>query len=174
MHHLADTLLLSYVLAVATIDGFRHRIPNVVTIPAAAVGLTLGAVGHGAAGLLASSEGLLVGFSVLLPFYFLGGFGAGDVKALAAAGSFLGPHGALEATVCTLILGGIGGTAVLLAVGGLSALQSMLRRWTFGAQVLCSTGHLAALPPPAGDAARLRFPYGIAIACGVAASLLWG
>lgn len=174
MHYLADILLLGYVATAAVIDSRRHRIPNAVTVPAAIVGLGLGTLTHGAAGFAAAGEGLLVGLVLFLPLYLLGGFGAGDVKALAAAGSFLGPHGALVAAACTLIAGGIGATAVLLAVGGVPALQAMLRRWVFGAHVLCATGESAALRPPAGDAARLRFPYGIAIACGVAASLLWG
>lgn len=174
MHLLADIVLLGYLMTVAVIDSRRRRIPNVLTVSAAVVGLCLGVSTHGTAGMAAAGEGLLVGLVLFLPLYLLGGLGAGDVKALAAAGAFLGPHGALIAAACTLIAGGIGATVVLLAVGGLPALQSMLRRWVFGAQVLCSTGSSAALQPRSGDAARLRFPYGIAIACGAAASLLWG
>lgn len=174
MRYLTDIVLLGYIVTVAVIDTWRHRIPNLLTAPAAVVGLVLGVLSHGAAGLLAAGEGLLVGLALFLPFYFLGGFAAGDVKALAAAGSFLGPHGALLATACTLIMGGLCGTAVLLAVGGLPALQSLLRRWTFRTYVLCATGRQAALAPEPDDAASRRFPYGIAIACGVAASLLWG
>lgn len=174
MHYLADVLLLGYVLTVAVIDGLRHRIPNALTVPAVAVGLVLGLSTHGATGLVAAGEGMLVGLFLFLPLYLLGGFGAGDVKALAAAGSFLGPHGALLATACTLIAGGIGGATVLLAAGGLPALLSLLRRWTFQGYVLCSSGHAAALPPDADDVARRRFPYGFAIAAGTAASLALG
>lgn len=174
MHHATDFLLLAYVAAVAVIDGLRHRIPNVLTVPAAAIGLALGTAAHGMHGLFVSGEGLLVGLCLFLPLYLLGGFGAGDVKALAAAGSFLGPQGAAAAAICTLIAGGVGGTAMLLAAGGVAALRSMLSRWTANAYVLCATGRLQTLPADPGEAARLRFPYGIAIACGVAASLIWG
>lgn len=145
-----------------------------LTVSAAAAALVLGTMAHGADGLLAAAGGLLVGFLLFLPLYLLGGFGAGDVKALAAAGGFLGPQGAVLATVCTLIMGGIGGMAVLLATGGFPALKCMLRRWTFRAYVVGATGRAAAIRADSDDAARRRFPYGIAIACGVAASLLLG
>ena len=174
MHHLVDILLLGYVTTVAVIDGLRHRIPNALTVPAAAVGLVLGLTVHGVTGMIAAGEGLLVGLFLFLPLYLLGGFGAGDVKALAAAGSFLGPHGTLIATACTLIMGGIGGATVLLSVGGLAALSSMLRRWMFQACVVCSTGRSAGLRPDPDDAVRRRFPYGFAIAGGTAAALALG
>lgn len=174
MHYLSDVLLLGYLISVAVIDSLRHRIPNVLTVSAATVGLVLGVSTLGVTGLIAAGEGLLVGLFLFLPLYLLGGFGAGDVKALAAAGSFLGPHGALVATACTLIAGGIGGTTVLLAAGGLPALLSLLRRWTLQGYVLCSSGHTATLRPASDDAARRRFPYGFAIAAGTAASLALG
>jgi prepilin peptidase CpaA len=174
MRDFVDIMLLGYAVIVAVVDTRRHRIPNALTVSAALIGLILGTMAHGADGLLAAILGLLVGFFLFLPLYLLGGFGAGDVKALAAAGSFLGPQGALLAAGSTLIIGGVGATLMLLAVGGFPALISMLRRWTFGAYVLCSTGRSAALRTDPDDAARRRFPYGIAIAGGIAASLLWG
>lgn len=173
MHYLTVVVLLGYVAAVAIVDSVKHRIPNALTVSAAAVGLILGAILHGAGGLLAATEGLAVGFFLFLPLYLLGGFGAGDVKALAAAGSFLGPLGALLATICTLIAGGIGGATLLLVIGGLPALRSMLGRWTFSAYMLSTTGRAVIVQSDPGDAAGRRFPYGVAIACGVAASLVW-
>lgn len=174
MHLLANTLLVAYLLAVAVIDGLRSRIPNALTVSAAAAGLVLGVVAHGPHGLLAAAEGLLVGFFLFLPLYLLGGFGAGDVKAIAAAGSFLGPQGALVAVICTLIAGGIAGLAVLVTAGGMPALRSLLVRWS----VLILAPSAAMRPPvhpgAANTAAELRFPYGIAIACGCIASLLRG
>lgn len=174
MHHLTHITVVGYALSVAAVDTLRHRIPNWLTVSAAGVGLLLGALTHGAAGLIWATEGMLVGFLLLLPLYLLGGFGAGDVKAFAAAGSLLGAQGVALATICTLLIGGIGALGVLLAAGGIAAVQSMLGRWTFRAYVLCSTGRSQDIEPPPGDPARRRFPYGIAIACGIAASLLWG
>ena len=105
MHNLLVIALLSYVTAVAVTDTLTQRIPNALTVPAAAVAVTLSIASHGVTGGLASSAGLLIGLAVFLPFYLLGGFGAGDVKALAAVGAFVGPQGVLLATICTLILG---------------------------------------------------------------------
>ncbi|HEX5209992.1 MAG TPA: A24 family peptidase [Steroidobacteraceae bacterium] len=174
MHNLLVIALLSYVTAVAVTDTLTQRIPNALTVPAAAVAVTLSIASHGVTGGLASSAGLLIGLAVFLPFYLLGGFGAGDVKALAAVGAFVGPQGVLLATICTLILGAAGALIVLLVTGGFSALQSMLGRWAMVGYVMSSTGRAAHISAPEGDAARRRFPYGIAIACGTAASLLWG
>lgn len=173
MHYVPATLLLIYVALVAVVDYRRQRIPNALTVSAAVLGLLLGAITQGAAGFFAAGEGLLVGLGLFLPMYLLGGTGAGDVKALAAAGTFLGPFGTLAAAICILIAGGIGGMAVLLAAGGPAALRSMTARWTMRTYVLCTTGRLPGITAEPSDAARLRFPYGIAIACGVAASLLW-
>jgi hypothetical protein len=68
----------------------------------------------GAAGLAASAAGVVVGFLILIPLYALGGMGAGDVKLLAAAGSFLGPWGALLAGIFTLLAGGALGLGALI------------------------------------------------------------
>lgn len=174
MHALTNTLLVGYLLAVAVIDSLRSRIPNALTVSAAVAGLLLGTIASGAGGLLAATEGLLVGFFLFLPLYLLGGFGAGDVKAVAAAGSFLGPQGALVAVFCTLIAGGIAGLAVLLTAGGMPALRSMLSRWALLMYVPSAARPLAAQADPSNAAPKLRFPYGVAIACGVIASLLLG
>lgn len=174
MHSLPLIAVLSYVSMLAVSDTLTHRIPNALTVPAAAVAIFLAIAAHGASGGITSGAGLLVGLSIFLPFYLLGGFGAGDVKALAAVGAFVGPVGALLAAGCTLIAGAAGALIVLLATGGLPALQSMLSRWTLSGHLLLTTGRATHISPPPEDASRRRFPYGIAIACGTAASLLWG
>jgi prepilin peptidase CpaA len=90
-----------------------------------------------------SVAGLVVGLATFLPFYLLRGFGAGDVKAMAAVGAFLGPKGVLLAAGLTLACGALGAVLVVMASGGLAV------------------------------ARRRRFPYGLAIACGTVASLAW-
>ncbi len=55
--------------------------------------------------------GSATGFFVLLPFYILGGMGAGDVKFFTAVGAFLGPFATLYAVAMTLVIG------ALIAVG---------------------------------------------------------
>lgn len=174
MHGILIIALLSYVTVVAVADTLTRRIPNVLTVPAAAVAVILSIAAHGMAGAITSGAGLLVGLALFLPFYLLGGFGAGDVKALAAVGAFVGPRGALVATICTLLVGAVAALFVLLMTGGVAALRSMLGRWALTGYIMNATGKAALISAPEGDAARRRFPYGIAIACGTAASLLWG
>ena len=147
-------LLLLFVVAVAILDLRTRRIPNVLTICAVVVGIGLNLWRAGGSGAMSSGAGLLTGLAAFLPFYLAGGFGAGDVKAMAAIGAFLGPKGTLLAAAWTLMLGAICGLLVLAALA-----------------------YRAARAPGNGwrlrHAVRQRFPYGVAIACGTAVSLAW-
>ena len=172
MHTFLLIALLSYVSIVCISDVVSHRIPNVLTVPAAATAMTLSVASHGLSGALTSGAGLMVGLSLFLPFYLSGGFGAGDVKGLAAVGAFMGPYGVFLAALCTLIAGMVCGLGLLFVTGGWSAVRSMLGRWTFRAHVLFTTGRQAHIEADPGDPARRRFPYGFAIACGTAASVM--
>jgi prepilin peptidase CpaA len=149
----ATVCLLIFVAVAAIVDLRTRLIPNVLTLSAAALGLVLNLSQTGGAGAVASGAGLLIGLAAFLPFYLAGGFGAGDVKAMAAVGTFLGPKGALLAATCTLLVGGLGALIVLAAL-----------RWK------AARGHSGWRPSEAG---RHRFPYGLAIACGTALSLGW-
>jgi prepilin peptidase CpaA len=174
MPHLSATtaMLLAYLLAVAVADLLSHRIPNRLTVPAAAIALAFNIIAAGGAGALASIGGLFVGLAAFLPFYLARGFGAGDVKAMAAAGAFLGPHGAMLAVACTLLVGAACALVVLAVVGGPTAVRALAARHLVRAGTLVEPGRdLPQVAPPGG--AQVRFPYGFAIACGTLASLAW-
>jgi prepilin peptidase CpaA len=145
--------LIIFVAAAAIVDLRTHRIPNLLTMSAATLGLVLNFSRIGGPGALASGAGLLLGLAAFLPFYLAGGFGAGDVKAMAAVGAFLGPKGALLAATCTLLVGGLGALVVLAALRWKSARSE-------------DTWRLR-------EAGQYRFPYALAIACGTALSLGW-
>jgi prepilin peptidase CpaA len=170
---IATACLLAFVLAVAVIDLRSRRIPNALTVPAAAVGLIVNLAAAGTAGALQSAAGLCVGLAVFLPFFLARGFGAGDVKAMAAVGAFLGPKGALLAAASTLIAGGICALLVVVASGGYPALHALVSRCALRAGVLFATGRAPQIEPPPHDAGLRRFPYGLAIACGTFASFAW-
>ena len=72
-------------------DLKTRRIPNFLTLGVALSGLAFQLVCYGWSGLSDGALGLLLGFSLLFLPYVLGGLGAGDVKALAAMGAWLGP-----------------------------------------------------------------------------------
>jgi prepilin peptidase CpaA len=164
---------LTFVTVAAVTDFATHRIPNRLTVPAAIAALSINSILAGFTGAISSLVGLALGLAVLLPLFLTRQFGAGDVKAVAVVGAFLGPQGILPAVAFTLLAGVLGGLLVLITQGGWGALRSMLGRWMFRAYVLCTTGGAANISAPAGDASRIRFPYGLAIALGTGMGLLW-
>ncbi len=98
----------------AVCDVSTRRIPNVLTFGATVVALAYHAVDGGVYGVGQASLGWLAGFALFLPFFALGGMGAGDVKLIAALGAWLGPFGALRLAAATAIAGGI--VAVIVMV----------------------------------------------------------
>jgi prepilin peptidase CpaA len=72
-------------------DVQSRRIPNYLTLLTALSGLGFQFGVQGWPGLGQGLLGLGVGLVLMLPFYLKGGMGAGDVKALAALGAWLGP-----------------------------------------------------------------------------------
>ena len=104
MYNESDTLAILPIyffiatMIIATVsDVISHRIPNKVLAPALAVAFVLSATTQGVFGLSLALAGMAVGLAMLLPVYAVGAMGAGDVKMLAVAGAYLGPHGALLA-----------------------------------------------------------------------------
>lgn len=173
-HLIVSVGALTFVTIAAVADIATHRIPNRLTVPAALAALILNSIVSGLPGTASSAAGLAVGLAVLLPLFLTGHFGAGDVKAIAVVGAFLGVRGILPAVLFTLLAGALCGAVFLVARGGWGALRSMLSRWMFRSYVLCTTGGVANISAPPGDASRIRFPYGLAIALGTALALLWG
>jgi prepilin peptidase CpaA len=165
--------VLAFLVALAVTDVGTHRIPNLLTVTAAGLGVLLNFRTAGSHGALMSVVGMLSGLAVFVPFYFAGGFGAGDVKAMGAVGAFVGPGAALLAAAWTLIAGALCALILLIARRELSAIASLPRRWAWQLFAAYSTGQPPALLSPADHPARRRFPYGLAIACGTAFSLLW-
>lgn len=138
----------------ASYDLAQRRIPNPLNALAALMGL---AWSLGTGGLVGLGQGLLgglVGFGLLAVFFFMGAVGAGDVKALAALGTFLGPWGALGLFLYTVLAGGV-----------LALLRLALAHGSLGA------GGWRLWGP---QARGLEMPYGLAIACGALAYMFTG
>jgi len=130
----------------------------------AASGLGLSVTGVSGVSTAASLTGLVLGLLLMLPGYWLGATGAGDVKLMAAVGAIVGPPLVLSAFVCTSLAGGV--LAVIVAV----------RRKRLGA-TLVQTGRLVAAPGSAPQemkaaGAASRFAYGPAIAIGSLVAVL--
>ena len=153
---LGPTTCLVWLAAImASYDLAERRIPNPLNALAALMGLAWGLAWGGPGGLGQALLGGLVAGGLLAVFFFLGAVGAGDVKALGALGTFLGPWGALQLFLFTVLAGG------LLALGRLIWARRRLAAW--GAP---GTWRL--------DAGGLEMPYGLAIASGALAMAVMG
>jgi prepilin peptidase CpaA len=147
----------------ALIDLRTRRVPNVLTLSVAVVGLALAMTGTSRIGLAASAAGCLLGFALMLPGFLIGATGGGDVKLLAAIGTLLGPSATLRAFVATAIAGGLIAIFIALRRGGF---MSMLAGT--GALVMSGGSSIAELR----DAHDHRFAYAPAIAIGAIVAAL--
>jgi prepilin peptidase CpaA len=105
-------LLLPLVFAawMAWQDVRTNRIPNYLTLACLLAGLGYQLGFHGWTGLGNGLLGMSLGFALLIFFYWKGGMGAGDVKALAALGAWLGPR----QTLYLFIYMGISGVILIV------------------------------------------------------------
>lgn len=166
----SDALVLAAVVAAsgtaAAIDLRTGRIPNPLTVTVAVAGVGLAALGLTGQSMAGALVGAVLGFVLMLPGHIFGGTGAGDVKLLAALGTWLGPGGVLMAFLYSAI------------AGGLLAVAHAMKRRRLGT-TLSRTARLVAAPGSTkheidGAAAASRFCYGPAIAVGaIAAVLFW-
>jgi prepilin peptidase CpaA len=160
-------LLLS--LGMAACDLKTRRIPNYLTFGGALGGLGFQLGYHGFPGFLDGLAGLGLGFFLLLGPYLLGGMGAGDVKASAALGAWLG----LGRAFSLFVYMGLGGGLIILVVllwqrrlvSGIREGWNSLLNW-----VLCR--HSGSKPPAPASRRQTTIPYGAAMALGMAV-LCW-
>jgi prepilin peptidase CpaA len=162
------TLALLLSLGMAGCDLKTRRIPNYLTLGGALGGLIYHGASHGLPSLLDGLAGLGLGFMLFLGPYLLGGMGAGDVKASAALGAWLGLWPTFALLVYTGIWGGLIILAVLLWQGRLWA--GIRNGWSFLLNwVLCRPFDPK---PPSTSRQSSSVPYGTAIALGMA-TLCW-
>jgi prepilin peptidase CpaA len=166
--HLLIPLLLAVVMAVS--DLRSRRIPNYLILGAALAGLGFQFGLKGWWGLGQGFLGLNMGLILMIGFYLKGGMGAGDVKALAALGTWLGPLSTLH---LFFYMGLSGIPLILVFLWWRGELGVRLRR--FG-QALVTVLLLRGLPrrdpaaPPPDKSQGL--PYAVALALGMAL-LFW-
>lgn len=98
--------LAAVVLAAALSDLRSRSIPNWLTLGGILLGFAINFYAAGLAGLKTAGLGFLASLLFLIPF-LLGFLGGGDVKLMAAVGTFAGPANLLVVFVLDAILGGI-------------------------------------------------------------------
>lgn len=166
---------LGALMAIAVFMDLRvRRVPNWLTVGGASLGLALQGLFSGWGGVTLAAGGMLIGFAAMLFLYLFSALGAGDVKLMAAAGSFLGPIPTLWAAALTVAAGSLIALSIILVHGGVGKL---LRRWGHAVKHLALTRTWRYIPPHPDEPAGLYFPYATAIATGVltvAATRLYG
>jgi prepilin peptidase CpaA len=160
-----------FALWMAWIDVKTRRIPNYLILGSILSGLAYQLWFHGWAGLADGFLGICLGFVLLIFFYLKAGLGAGDVKALAALGAWLGPLQTLYLFIYMAFSG------VLIIIGFLwwrGLLWGKIRR-IYGnltnfilLHTYSPAPHAEPTPTPEGE----RIPYALSIALGMAC-LCW-
>jgi prepilin peptidase CpaA len=156
-------LIFGLLLLAASVSDIRsRRIPNRLTAIIAVSGMVYAFTATPPPGAIWQVlGGGAVGLLLWLPFWIMGKLGAGDVKLAAAAGTWLGATGAIEAGLFTAVVGGVLAVIALVRGNGARAAATRFGAWLFASQV---TRTLAPeLTPP-----ERRIPYGVALAAGSA------
>ena len=166
----ATTIAAVSLVGLACVPDLRtRRIPNRLTLGAAAVAVAFHTATSGWTGLTSSTGGWLAGLALFLPIFALRGMGGGDVKLLAAVGAWLGPAQVVWVALITSIAGGILGVAVALTHGylrtALSNVGALLTHWRLA-------GRIEPLPAMTLEgSASPRLAYAIPIAIGTVMTL---
>lgn len=172
-HLLIPGLVLLLIWSAAAWDLRSRRIPNALVMAGAVTGILLQGVLAGFGGILAALSGLAVGLLILLPGYLFGFTGAGDVKLMAAVGSFLGASGVFLAALASIGVGGL--IALGFAASALfsSASISPWARYGLMFKTLATTGRPIYLAPAEGEVMGRKFPFAVSIALGTSGFLFW-
>jgi prepilin peptidase CpaA len=120
-------LLLSvgvFTLAAAICDLRFRKIPNRLTAPMCLAGIVYQVAFFGMDGLWASLLGFAAGFGILFVLWMIATAGGGDVKLMAALGTWLGWQVTLKVLLCSLIFVTTGTIGIVL----ISLLSQGLRR----------------------------------------------
>lgn len=159
---------LSVGVAACVCDLRTRRIPNNLTVGASLVALAFHLSQNGLQGLALALAGLGIGLALFLPFFLVGGMGAGDVKLLASLGAWLGPTTVFWSALYAGIAGGLLAVAVLLYRGylrqALTNIAGALLYWR-------SAGPGAVPGLTLASAKGPRIAYALPILMGVMAAL---
>lgn len=155
-------ILLIILLIICVITDLKERkIYNKVLLPSFLIAITYHFYSGGWNGLTDSLLGAIVGLSILLIPYLMGGMGAGDVKLLAVIGAINGVGFVLMTALYMALAGGIIGIFILLFYKGFSNRIKGLIYF-----ISCRLQGLKVPFSLEKEALSTTYPYGVAIAAG--------
>lgn len=149
---------------VALLAGFTdwrwRRIPNWLTVPAAAAGLAVNSAAWHWAGLKSSAEGLGLGLLLLFPFVLIRALGAGDWKLVGALGTLLGPHELLVVLFVAVLIAGVMALVLVIYKHRFGEMLRNMGRLLFA----LATGHPGHPTVSLDNPESLKVPFGVAVA----------
>jgi prepilin peptidase CpaA len=107
-------ILVALVLTAAIWDLKSRRIPNWLSLTGIISGIALNSFLYGFTGCKESLEGMATAFGVYFLLYLVRAMGAGDVKLMAAVGSFVGPGNWFMIFLITAVIGGVIALTILI------------------------------------------------------------
>lgn len=164
-------LLFGFLLAAVFTDVAHRKIPNKLILAGLMAGTIVQVFSVDGYGFVAAVGGLLLGFSLLLPFYLLRVMAAGDVKLMAMVGCFVGMSDIAGIVLATLLAGG-----VLSLI--FSARMKSTRQLLLNVRLVSTLGFFKIMSGkmPVNDEAIDSvgtLPYAVAIAAGTAGYFVW-
>jgi prepilin peptidase CpaA len=160
MWMIACTLML---LSAMWWDVRTHRIPNLLIFLGWTTGIGISVLPHGI-GWQNAAFGSLTGLAIFLPFYLLRILGAGDVKLLAAVGTFVGFPGILTVALLTGVSGGVLALLIAMRHGQLTLMWQNIHQGVLGfVMQIASGGRPRQWAMVVGPH---RLPYALAIGLG--------
>lgn len=162
-------ILLVMILVICFYTDFKvQKIYNKVIFPSLFMSFAVQLLFNGFGGLKVSIIGLLVGLSILLIPYLLGGIGAGDVKLLALIGSIKGSIFVINTAIYMALIGGLIAILIILSHKEVASFIKGFVLWT------TSLFHGTRYKPEFPTTVLLKkYPYGIAITAGAAICLIF-
>ncbi|NOT15233.1 MAG: prepilin peptidase [Methylotenera sp.] len=113
--------------------------------------------------------GMLIGFALLIPGYFLKQVAAGDVKLMMVFGFYLGPLGATLSLVIGAMIGGLWALAIAWRQGGLG---NLFRNIKYMWNSMWLSGFKEMTWDLRSDGA-IKMPYGVALSAGAVLVSSW-
>ncbi|PEQ95936.1 prepilin peptidase [Bacillus sp. AFS006103] len=165
---MVDFILLIVLFTCVITDIKSRKIFNIVTLPAIIIGFTYSINLNGFEGFLYSGKGFLVGFSLLLIPFLMGGIGAGDVKLLAAVGALKGTQFVFYNFFYAAVIGGVIALVIMLRRGELKSF--FIRVFYSFLFIKASEGSLNLEKTDLAP----TIPYGVPIAIGALCTYLLG
>lgn len=153
-------------ISAAFFDLRTRRIPNALVVMGAGLGVVLTIWQLGWAGSLEGLLGLVTGFALFLPGYLLRMTGGGDLKLMAALGTFLGAKLIIYAFMLYILAGVIWALAYSIYASIRRGCDPPFARYWAMLRTLIATGQFAYIRPRPNEFMGQRLPMAPAIAFG--------